>query len=94
MPEIGCLDAISEVKGFFNRVARQDQWGWFTVARQLGYPSTRISQVIASYLGDLRIPFAALGRRNASALSASAKSLSVEAPAFWISRMMGSTLAA
>jgi hypothetical protein len=48
------LDAISEIKGLFNRVVRQDQWDWFSVARQLGYPSARISQVIALYLGNLR----------------------------------------
>jgi hypothetical protein len=49
------LEAMSEVKGLFNRVARQDQWDWFTVSRQLGYPSTRISKVIAMYLGNLRV---------------------------------------
>jgi hypothetical protein len=48
------LEAISEVKGLFNRVARQDQWDWFTVAQQLGHPSSRISRVIAMYLGYLR----------------------------------------
>ncbi|HZT26531.1 MAG TPA: GIY-YIG nuclease family protein [Pseudolabrys sp.] len=48
------LKAISEVKGLFNRVARQDQWDWFTVSRQLGYPSTRISEAIAFYLTNLR----------------------------------------
>jgi len=48
------LDAISEVKGLFNRVSRQDQWDWFTVSRQLGYPSTRISEAIGFYLTNLR----------------------------------------
>ena len=41
------LSSISIVKGLFNRVVRQDQWDWFTVAAQLGYPSRRISGVIA-----------------------------------------------
>ena len=41
------LSAISMVKGLFNRVVREDQWDWFTVAAQLGYPSRRISRVIA-----------------------------------------------
>ncbi len=48
------LDAMSEVKGLFNRVVRQDQWDWFYVARQLGYPSTRISEAIADTLERLR----------------------------------------
>lgn len=48
------LSALSEVKGLFNRVVRQDQWDWFSVARQLGYPSTRISKVISLTLGNLR----------------------------------------
>lgn len=45
---------FSEVKGLFNRVRRQDQWDWFTVAGQLGYPSTRISGVIADELDRVR----------------------------------------
>ncbi len=36
-PDESTLDAISDVKGLFNRVARQDQWDWFTVCGQLGY---------------------------------------------------------
>ena len=49
MPEASdeLLSAISTVKGLFNRVVREDQWDWFTVAAQLGYPSRRISGVIA-----------------------------------------------
>lgn len=43
---------LSEVKGLFNRVVRQDQWDWFTVAGQLGYPSWRTSSVIANALYD------------------------------------------
>ena len=43
----GILSAISIVKGLFNLVVREDQWDWFTVAGQLGYPSRRISGVIA-----------------------------------------------
>ncbi len=30
------LDQISTVKGLFSRVAREDQWDWFFVQRQLG----------------------------------------------------------
>lgn len=52
------LEAVSQVKGLFNRVAREDQWDWFTVSRQLGYPSPRISAVIAQELGCLRTAIA------------------------------------
>lgn len=31
--------SISEVKGIFNRIARQDQLDWFSVSEKLGYPS-------------------------------------------------------
>lgn len=48
------LSAISTVKGLFNRVVREDQWDWFTVARQLGFPSRRIAEAIAFQLQDLR----------------------------------------
>jgi hypothetical protein len=49
------LADISTVKGLFKRVVRQDQWDWFTVARQLGYPSCRISEVIARQLTEFRV---------------------------------------
>ena len=48
------LSAISTVKGLFNRVVREDQWDWFTVAAQLGYPSRRISGVIAQESTHMR----------------------------------------
>jgi hypothetical protein len=48
------LDAASIVKGLFNRVVREDQWDWFTVARQLGYPSRRVCDVIAREIAGLR----------------------------------------
>jgi hypothetical protein len=48
------LEAISTVKGLFNRIGRQDQWDWFTVAGQLGYPSGSISMTIGSQLSLLR----------------------------------------
>lgn len=46
--------ALSEIKGLFSRVARQDQWDWFTTSRMLGYPSARVSDVIAQSLGVVR----------------------------------------
>jgi len=48
------LEQISIVKGLFNRIVRQDQWDWFVVSGQLGYPSVRLSQSIAYELGRLR----------------------------------------
>lgn len=47
-------DAISEVKGLFNRVAREDQWDWFTVRGQLGYPSPSLAKEIGYELANLR----------------------------------------
>lgn len=49
------LDALSLTKGLFNRVAREDQWDWFTVMGQLGYPSLGLARKIASKLSDVRI---------------------------------------
>jgi hypothetical protein len=48
------LEAISEVKGLFNRIVKQDQWDWFSMSGQLGYPSTRVSHAIAYALTGLR----------------------------------------
>ena len=48
------LESLSVVKGMFNRVGREDQWDWFTVSRQLGYPPRRVSMLIAQDLGLLR----------------------------------------
>ena len=48
------LDAASVVKGLFNRVVREDQWDWFTVCRQLGYPSRGICDVIAKEIATFR----------------------------------------
>lgn len=47
------LADISTIKGLFSRIAREDQWDWFTVARQLGYPSRRISKIIATEMANL-----------------------------------------
>ena len=44
----------STLKGLFMRIVRENQWDWFTVAGQLGYPSRRISQLIADELASLR----------------------------------------
>ena len=47
-------DMLSVVKGLFSRVLKQDQWDWFIVARQLGYPSAGLAKVIAENLYALR----------------------------------------
>jgi hypothetical protein len=49
------LMAISEVKGLFMRVVRMDQWDWFTVSAQLGYPSRGLAKLCGISLADLRI---------------------------------------
>jgi hypothetical protein len=48
------LSQLSVTKGLFNRVVREDQWDWFTVAGQLGYPSRGLARVIAYELSNLR----------------------------------------
>ena len=53
-PEKNNLEPISIVKSLFNRAVRADQWDWFTVCAQLGYPSRRIARVIANELSCLR----------------------------------------
>ena len=53
-PEDRNLEPISVVKGLFNRTVKEDQWDWFTVCAQLGYPSRRIARLIANELSCLR----------------------------------------
>lgn len=53
-PEDQNLEPISVVKGLFNRTAKEDQWDWFSVCAQLGYPSRRIARLIANELSCLR----------------------------------------
>ena len=53
-PDEHVLQSLSIVKGLFNRIVREDQWDWFTVAGQLGYPSRRISDVIAKEIKSFR----------------------------------------
>ena len=48
------MEAISTVKGMFNRTVRSDQWDWFSVKAQLGYPAIPTARTIASKLTDLR----------------------------------------
>ena len=48
------LDAISELKGMFNRSLRKDQWNWFTVYDRLGRPPISEMNSIVSLLVKLR----------------------------------------
>ena len=48
------LDAISELKGMFNRSLRKDQWNWFTVYNRLGCPPRNEMNSIVSLLVKLR----------------------------------------
>ena len=47
------LEHLNVVKGLFNRVVREDQWDWFRVVGQLGYPSRRLAQVVACKISNL-----------------------------------------
>lgn len=55
-PESGkkYLEPISIVQGLFNRTVFENQWDWFTVCAQLGYPSRNIAQKIADNLRRMR----------------------------------------
>src|ERR1700722_15209219 len=48
------LAHLSIAKGLFNRIVREDQWDWFTVSAQLGYPSRGLAHSIAFELSTLR----------------------------------------
>ena len=52
--EENTLESISEVKGMFNRIVKEDQWDWFTVFVDLGYPSRSRCRNIVSLLGNIR----------------------------------------
>ena len=47
-------DALSEVKGMFMRVVKQDQWDWFIVFENLGRPSKLICRKIGEHLKTIR----------------------------------------
>lgn len=48
------LDALSEVKGMFNRCVRKDQWDYATVREDLGTPNERTAARIVQRLVDFR----------------------------------------
>ena len=39
----------------FTRLIRKDQWDWFTVSGQLGYPPTHMANLISQELKHLRM---------------------------------------
>ncbi|MFF8727887.1 GIY-YIG nuclease family protein [Streptomyces sp. NPDC015171] len=51
---LGRLDDLSTVKGLFTRTYKKDQWDWFTVCAQLGYPSLREARRASGTLQHLR----------------------------------------
>lgn len=52
--DAGVLEALSTVKGMFTRIYLEDQWDWFTVMAQMGYPPRRIADAISKDLSSLR----------------------------------------
>jgi hypothetical protein len=47
-------ESLSQVKGLFTRIYKQDQWDWFTVWTQLGRPGTKTSRDISELIYQLR----------------------------------------
>ena len=47
-------DAISHVKGMFNRILKQDQWDWFTTNMYFDYPNLKEIQGYIGAFTDLR----------------------------------------
>jgi len=47
-------ESLSQVKGLFTRVYKQDQWDWFTVWTQLGRPGTKAARSISDSIYLLR----------------------------------------
>jgi hypothetical protein len=48
------LASVSTVKGMFRRIYLQDQWDWFTVCGQMGYPSALLAKAISEQLHIFR----------------------------------------
>jgi hypothetical protein len=47
-------NAVSEVKGMYNRILRRDQWDWLSVYKALGRPSNVDASLIVQCLTELR----------------------------------------
>lgn len=48
------FDALSTTKGMFTRIYKEDQWDWFTVMGQLGYPSRDLAKAISEEISHFR----------------------------------------
>ena len=46
-------DALSDLKGMFNRCVRQDQWDWFSVYYLLGRPPIAVLMKAAETIGNV-----------------------------------------
>ena len=57
----GDAEAISEVKGMFNRCLRKDQWDWFCVYNAFGSPAMRLARQMA---GELTVLARAMRARD------------------------------
>ncbi len=51
---LGRLDDLSVIKGLFTRTYKKDQWDWFTVWSQLGFPPYRPARGVSGDLLALR----------------------------------------
>lgn len=51
---LGRLDDLSMIKGLLTRTYKKDQWDWFTVCAQLGYPSLKNARQTSDTLHRLR----------------------------------------
>lgn len=47
-------ESLSQTKGLFTRIFKQDQWDWFTVWTQLGRPGTKTAKNISDLIYLLR----------------------------------------
>lgn len=47
-------DAVSELKGMFNRCRREDQWDWASVHDEFGFPSKPVLRHTVKWLEQLR----------------------------------------
>ncbi|WP_338932707.1 GIY-YIG nuclease family protein [Streptomyces netropsis] len=51
---LGRLDDLSTVKGLYTRTFKKDQWDWFTVWSQLGFPAYQVARQVSGSLLRLR----------------------------------------
>ncbi|WP_406208662.1 GIY-YIG nuclease family protein [Streptomyces decoyicus] len=51
---LGRLDDLSTIKGLFTRTYKKDQWDWFTVGAQLGYPPLKEARQASGTFQRLR----------------------------------------